>query len=52
MNISLIKYHFRHRLTFIGTIAMALYSLRRGKELEDDPEYQRRLKIPYGVIVF
>lgn len=32
--------------TFVGTMAMALYSLRRGKELEDDPEYQRRLKDP------
>ena len=32
--------------TFIGTMAMALYSLRRGKELEDDPEYQRRLQDP------
>ncbi|MDU8924636.1 anaerobic C4-dicarboxylate transporter [Pasteurellaceae bacterium LIM206] len=32
--------------TFIGTLAMALYSLRRGKELEDDPEYQRRLQDP------
>ncbi|TCP96034.1 anaerobic C4-dicarboxylate transporter DcuB [Cricetibacter osteomyelitidis] len=32
--------------TFLGTLAMALYSLRRGKELEDDPEYQRRLQDP------
>lgn len=32
--------------TFVGTIAMSLYSLRRGKELEDDPEYQRRLNDP------
>ena len=32
--------------TFIGMLAMSLYSLRRGKELEDDPEYQRRLKDP------
>lgn len=32
--------------TFIGTILMALYSLKRGKELEDDPEYQRRLQDP------
>ncbi|MBE2895845.1 anaerobic C4-dicarboxylate transporter [Pasteurellaceae bacterium HPA106] len=32
--------------TFIGTIALALYSLRRGKELQDDPEYQRRLQDP------
>ena len=32
--------------TFIGMLAMSLYSLRRGKELEDDSEYQRRLKDP------
>ena len=32
--------------TLAGTIAMSLYSLRRGKELEDDKEYQRRLKDP------
>ncbi|MCE0495228.1 anaerobic C4-dicarboxylate transporter [Vibrio salinus] len=32
--------------TLCGTLFMALYSLRRGKELEDDPEYQRRLKDP------
>lgn len=32
--------------TFAGTIALSLYSLRRGKELEDDPEYQRRLQDP------
>lgn len=32
--------------TLIGTIALSLYSLRRGKELEDDPEYQRRLQDP------
>ncbi|EEX51384.1 anaerobic C4-dicarboxylate transporter [Pasteurella dagmatis] len=32
--------------TFAGTIALALYSMRRGKELEDDPEYQRRLQDP------
>ncbi|QLB13562.1 anaerobic C4-dicarboxylate transporter DcuB [Bisgaardia hudsonensis] len=32
--------------TFAGTIALALYSLRRGKELVDDPEYQRRLQDP------
>ncbi|MGC6405294.1 anaerobic C4-dicarboxylate transporter [Bisgaard Taxon 45] len=32
--------------TLIGTIALSLYSLRRGKELEDDPEYQRRLDDP------
>lgn len=32
--------------TFAGTIALSLYSLRRGKELEDDPEYQRSLQDP------
>ncbi len=32
--------------TLIGTIALSLYSLRRGKELEADPEYQRRLEDP------
>ncbi|PSW01159.1 anaerobic C4-dicarboxylate transporter [Photobacterium lipolyticum] len=32
--------------TLLGTILLSLYSLRRGKELEDDPEYQRRLKDP------
>ncbi|MDP0298491.1 anaerobic C4-dicarboxylate transporter [Glaesserella parasuis] len=32
--------------TFAGTIALSLYSLRRGKELEDDPEYQLRLQDP------
>ncbi|MGQ0286510.1 anaerobic C4-dicarboxylate transporter [Pasteurellaceae bacterium 22721_9_1] len=32
--------------TFVGTIALSLYSIRRGKELEDDPEYQRRLQDP------
>ncbi|STO55394.1 anaerobic C4-dicarboxylate transporter [Canicola haemoglobinophilus] len=32
--------------TLAGTIAMSLYSLRRGKELEDDKEYQRRLQDP------
>ena len=32
--------------TFLGTIALSLYSLRRGKELEDDPRYQQRLKDP------
>ncbi|WP_413283482.1 anaerobic C4-dicarboxylate transporter [Vibrio sp. MA40-2] len=32
--------------TLAGTFLMSLYSLRRGKELEDDPEYQRRLKDP------
>lgn len=32
--------------TFAGTLALSLYSLRRGKELNDDPEYQRRLQDP------
>lgn len=32
--------------TFIGLIAMSLYSMRRGVELEDDPEYQRRMQDP------
>ena len=32
--------------TLAGVIALSLYSLRRGKELQDDPEYQRRLKDP------
>lgn len=32
--------------TLIGTLALSLYSLRRGKELQDDPEYQRRLQDP------
>lgn len=32
--------------TLLGTLLMALYSLRRGKELQDDPEYQRRLEDP------
>ncbi|KAE9540184.1 anaerobic C4-dicarboxylate transporter [Ursidibacter maritimus] len=32
--------------TFAGTVALSLYSLRRGKELENDPEYQRRLQDP------
>ncbi|MDW6004883.1 anaerobic C4-dicarboxylate transporter [Vibrio mangrovi] len=32
--------------TLCGTLAMSLYSLRRGKELKDDPEYQERLKDP------
>ena len=32
--------------TFLGLIAMCFYSLRRGKELEADPEYQRRLQDP------
>ena len=32
--------------TFLGMLAMSVYSLRRGKNLEDDPEYQRRLPDP------
>ena len=32
--------------TLIGVLAMSLYSMRRGLELEDDPEYQERLKDP------
>ena len=32
--------------TFLGLMAMCFYSLRRGKELESDPEYQRRLQDP------
>ncbi|WP_298049821.1 anaerobic C4-dicarboxylate transporter [uncultured Cardiobacterium sp.] len=32
--------------TFCGTIALSLYSLRRGKELQDDPEFQRRMQDP------
>ncbi|MCP3943002.1 MAG: anaerobic C4-dicarboxylate transporter [Desulfobacteraceae bacterium] len=32
--------------TLIGVIIMSLYSMRRGVELEDDPEYQRRMKDP------
>nr|WP_269446877.1 anaerobic C4-dicarboxylate transporter [Gallibacterium genomosp. 3] len=32
--------------TFCGVLALSLYSLRRGKELKDDPEYQRRLNDP------
>jgi len=32
--------------TLIGVIAMSLYSMRRGVELEDDPEYQKRLQDP------
>ncbi len=30
--------------TLFGTLLMALYSLKRGKELADDPTYQERLK--------
>ena len=32
--------------TLTGVIAMSLYSMRRGVELKDDPEYQRRMKDP------
>ncbi len=32
--------------TFAGMVMMCLYSLRRGKELNDDLEYQRRLQDP------
>lgn len=32
--------------TLVGTLAIALYSMRRGVELDDDPEYQRRLQSP------
>ncbi len=32
--------------TLAGTIALSLYSMRRGRELEDDREYQRRLQDP------
>ncbi|VEJ09946.1 anaerobic C4-dicarboxylate transporter [Actinobacillus delphinicola] len=32
--------------TFIGTIALSIYSMYRGKDLDDDPIYQARLKDP------
>ncbi|EGQ8555254.1 anaerobic C4-dicarboxylate transporter [Vibrio cholerae] len=32
--------------TLFGTLLMSLYSLRRGKELDNDPEYQARLQDP------
>ena len=32
--------------TFLGTLGMAFYSMRRGVELHDDPEYKRRLADP------
>ena len=32
--------------TFLGLLGMCLYSSKRGKELEKDPEYQRRLQDP------
>lgn len=32
--------------TLFGTLLMSLYSLRRGQELDDDPDYQARLQDP------
>ena len=32
--------------TLLGTMIMSLVSMRRGAELEDDPEYQRRMADP------
>lgn len=32
--------------TLVGTLLLSLHSLRRGKEIADDPEYQRRLNDP------
>jgi len=32
--------------TFLGTLGMSLYSMRRGVELKDDPEFQRRSEDP------
>ena len=32
--------------TLFGTLLLSLYSLKRGKELNDDPQYQARLKDP------
>ncbi len=32
--------------TLLGTIAMSIYSNFRGKNLEDDPEFQRRMQDP------
>ena len=32
--------------TLFGTLLMSLYSLKRGKELEDDKAYQARLEDP------
>lgn len=32
--------------TLFGTVLMSLYSMRRGKELEQDQDYQERLKDP------
>lgn len=32
--------------TLLGTVILSLYSMRRGVELEDDPEYQARMADP------
>ncbi|MGY5845769.1 anaerobic C4-dicarboxylate transporter family protein, partial [Vibrio cincinnatiensis] len=32
--------------TLFGTVLMSLYSMRRGKELEQDKDYQERLQDP------
>lgn len=32
--------------TLIGVLVQSLWAMRRGKELQDDPEYQRRLQDP------
>lgn len=32
--------------TLIGTLMMSIYSIRRGVDLKNDPEYQRRLQDP------
>jgi len=32
--------------TFLGTLGMSLYSMRRGVELQDDPEFKRRSEDP------
>lgn len=32
--------------TLLGVLAMSLYSMRRGRELQDDPDYQQRLQDP------
>ncbi|WP_260261075.1 anaerobic C4-dicarboxylate transporter [Vibrio intestinalis] len=32
--------------TLFGTLLLSLYSLKRGKELKDDPDYQARLQDP------
>ena len=46
-NVSLLDIvHVTIPATFAGTLALSLYSLRRGKELKDDPEYQRRMQDP------